>query len=222
MDNKELALLHQKIDYLTEQFEAQRKRQQALEELQQDMVPIVNHAIKLSIDELAEIGTDFRVEDLLFLLKRLLRDTHLLLRMLDQLEALSALEDEVQLLGRQVFNQVVEALDRLEREGYFAFARGGWYVLEQIVAEFDEEDIRALGDTIVILLKTVRNMTQPDVMALANRAVDALRTNGAKGDKVSTWALIRELGDPQVRQGLARMLNLVKALADQPDTPNLN
>ncbi len=221
MDNKELALLHQKIDYLTEQFEAQRKHQQALEELQQDIVPIVNHAIKLSIDELAEIGMDFRAEDLLFLIKRLLRDTHLLLRMLDQLEALSALEDEAQLLGRQVFNQVVEALDRLEREGYFAFARGSWYVLEQVVAEFDEQDIRAMGDNVVALLKTARNITQPDVMALADRAVDALRADGAK-DKVSTWALIRELGDPQVRQGLARMLNLVKALADQPGTPNLN
>ena len=43
-----------------------------------DAIPVVNHMVKLSIDELAEIGTDFQLEDLTFLLKRVLRDTRLL------------------------------------------------------------------------------------------------------------------------------------------------
>ena len=65
MDN-DLALLHQKLDYLTEQFETQRRRQDEINELVNDAVPVVNHMIKLSIDELAEIGTDFQLEDLTF------------------------------------------------------------------------------------------------------------------------------------------------------------
>lgn len=223
--DKDLALLHEKIDHLTEQLEAQRKRQEALDELKDDLVPIGNHMIKLSIDELAEIGTEFQLEDLLFLLKRLLRNTPMLLQMMDRLEALSALGDEAQLLGRQVFASSVETLDRMEREGYFAFAREGWRILERIVTEFSEEDARALGDNIVTILTTVRNMTQPDVMALANNAVNAMRTDGApdgNGKNPSALALLRELGDPRVRKGMLRMLNLVKALADQPAPPSPN
>jgi uncharacterized protein YjgD (DUF1641 family) len=223
--DKDLALLHEKIDTLTEQLDEQRRRQQALDELKDDMIPIANHMIKLSIDELEEIGTEFQLEDLLFLLKRLLRNTPLLLQMMDQLEAISALGDEAQILGKQVFSSTVETLDRLEREGYFAFAREGWRVLERVVTEFSEEDVRALGDNVVTILTTVRNMTQPDIMTLANNAVDAIRVEEPveeNGRNPSALTLLRELNDPKVRKGMMRMLNLVKALADQPESPSPN
>ncbi len=221
-DPTEIALLHEKLDHLTELLEAQEHRQQELDELKSDLIPIANHAIKLSIDELAEIGTEFRLEDLLFLLKRLLRSTPLLLRILDQMEALSSLGDEAEMLGKQVFSTGVEALDRLERRGYFAFAREGAYILDQIVSEFSDEDVRALGDNIVTILKTVRNMTQPEIMGLANRAVDAMRGADIHEGDTSLLALARELRDPQVRKGMARLLSMLRVLADQPTSPDVN
>jgi len=216
IDATQMALLLEKIDYLTEQVEAQRRRQQELEELQHDLIPIVNHAIKLSISELAEIGNDFKLEDLLYLMKRLLRNTHLLIDLMDQLEAAAALGPEAKILYKQVFHTSVTTLDRMEREGFFNFARGGWYILEQIVSEFSEEDVRALGDNVVTILKTVRAMTQPEIMALANNAVQTISQEPNVEENASAWALIREMGDPKVRKGLARMLNVLKVLADQP------
>ncbi len=214
----DLNVLNQKIDYLTEIVEAQRKRQVELEELQRDMVPIVNHMIKLSIDELAEIGTEFQGEDLLFLLKRLLRDTHLLIDMLDRLEALYGLTQELELMGKPMFNQAVEKLDELERNGYFDFARGGWYIMERIMEEFCEDDVRALGDNIVTILLTIRSMTQPEILALANNAIGAIGEEPIDmPEKVSLWALLKEMSNPQVRKGLYRMLEMVKVLSDQPD-----
>lgn len=219
----DLASLHQKIDYLTEQIDLQRKRQDELDELKRDLVPIANHMLKLTIDELSEIGTDFELEDVLFLLKRLLRDTRRLTLMLDRLEAGMDLVDEFQLLGRQMFSDSVEMLDKMEREGYFDFVRGGWYTLERIVDEFDGEDVRALGDNIVTILKTVRNLTQPEVLALANNAIGSIKEPDPHNGKVpSIFALLRELTDPKVRKGLARTLNLVKALSDQPEEKNLS
>jgi hypothetical protein len=102
-----------KLDYLVAQAEAQRRFQDEMEELKNDVVPIANHMIKLTIDELAEVGSEFQVEDLLFLLKRLLRDTDLIVNGLDRLESMADLFDETQLLSKQVFNQVVVALDRM-------------------------------------------------------------------------------------------------------------
>ena len=217
----ELASLHEKLDAVTLMLEEQRKQQRAFQELQDDMMPVVNHGIKLAIDELAEIGMDFQVEDLLYLLKRMLRNTTLIHKMMDQLESVSALSDEVGILGTQMFNTAVHQLDELEREGYFTFARGGWNILEQIVSEFGEEDIKALGDNIVTILKTVRSMTQPEVMGLANNLAVAVQEEQVD-QNISVIALAREFSDPKVRRGLARLLNVVKVMADDPPKASVN
>jgi len=190
MDN-DLALLHQKLDYLTEQLETQRQQQEGMNELMHDAVPIVNHMIKLSIDELAEIGTDFQLEDLTFLLKRVLRDTRMLVGLLDQVEAVAELAEEGQVMGKRIFHQVTMELDRLEREGYFEFTRAGWSVAERAVREFKAEDLEATG----------------------NRMIEALKEEPP--EKVSFFGLLRALGDPKVRRGLYRSLNLLKAIGDQ-------
>jgi uncharacterized protein YjgD (DUF1641 family) len=211
-----------KLDYLVAQAEAQRRFQDEMEELKRDVVPVANHMIKLTIDELAEVGSEFQAEDLLFLLKRLLRDTRLIVDGLDRLESMAELFDETQRLSKQVFNQAVVTLDRMEQEGYFAFARGGWHIAERIVTEFGEEDINALGDNIVTILKTVRNLTQPEIMAMTNNALGALQTDAPGEENPSMWALLRDLSDPKVRRGMARLLNMVKVLADQPAGPSKN
>jgi len=126
----DIALLHQKIDALTEQVtfltiqaDQQIRRQIALDELKDDLIPIANHVIKLGIVELAEIGDEFQIEDIFFLLKRIMRNTPLLLDIFDRLESLMGIADETALLGKQVFNHAVEQLDNYEQEGYFELFR---------------------------------------------------------------------------------------------------
>jgi uncharacterized protein YjgD (DUF1641 family) len=218
----DLTALHQKIDlltgqvsYLTEQLEAQHNRQLEMVELRKDFMPIANDMVRIAIDELADIGNDFQAEDLLFLLKRVLRNTNNFITMLDRLEGVMGLADETKLLGHQVFDTTVETLAELEQKGYFDLLRGLGYITERIVDEFGEDDVRALGDNIVTILTTVKNMTQPEVLSIANQAVEAIQDQPSD-QEITTWGLIREFSDPKVRKGMARMLNLVKAMADQP------
>ena len=189
MDN-DLALLHQKIDHLTAQLDAQHQRQNEIKELMDDAIPVVNHVIKLSIDELAEIGNDFELGDLLFLVKRVLRDTRMLVGLLDQLESVAELAGEGQKMGKRIFHQVTMELDRLEREGYFGFARAGWKVADRLVHDHKPEDVESLG----------------------NRVADALKTEPP--EKISLFTLLQMMDDPKVRRGLYRSLNLLKAIGD--------
>ena len=223
MDN-DVALLHQKIDrlsmqvaFLSEQAIIQQRRQQEFDELKQDMIPIANHLIKLTIDELAEIDPEFEIEDLIFLLKRVLRNVPLILTMFDRFEAIMGITDEVELLGKQVFSTAVERLDQLERDGYFGFAREGWGILERVVTEFSDEDVKALGENVVTILTTVRNMTQPEIMAMANNAIGAIQEVPPETKTPSVFSLIRELSNPKTRRGMARMINLLQVLDEQPD-----
>ncbi len=228
MDN-DVALLHQKIDTLTtqvaflaEQAEIQQRRQQEFDELKEDMIPIANHMIKLTIDELAEIDPEFEIEDLIYLLKRVLRNVPLILSMFDRFEALMGITDEVELLGKQVFSTTVEQLDEMERAGYFAFAREGWGIMERIVTEFSEDDVKALGDNVVTILTTVRNMTQPEIMAMANNAIGAIQEVPPEEKTPSMLSLFRELSNPKTRRGMARMINLLQVLDEQPKKSNTN
>jgi len=82
-------------------------------------------------------------------------------------------------------------LDRLEREGYFGFARAGWSVAERAVKEFDAEDLEAAG----------------------NRMIEAFKEKPP--ESVSVFALLRALGNPKVRRGMYRSLNLLKVIGDQ-------
>jgi uncharacterized protein YjgD (DUF1641 family) len=216
-------LLHQKIDnltmqvaYLTEQAEIQQRRQLEFDELKQDMIPIANHMIKLTIDELAEIDPEFELADLLYLVKRILRNMPLILSMFDRFEALMGITDEVELLGKQVFSTVVENLDQMERDGYFAFAREGWGIIDRVVSEFSEDDVKALGDNVVTILTTVRNMTQPEIMAMANNAIGAIQEVPQETATPSVLSLLRELSNPKTRRGMARMINLLQILDEQP------
>ena len=191
--SQDLIEINQKLDTLMAYFDEQQTRQQAMNELRDDMLPIANHMIKLTIDELAEIGTEFRGEDLLFLVKRLLRNTHLLIKLVDQLEGLMGLADEVDLLGKQVFNQAVMQLDSMEQKGYFRVAREGMQVVDQVVGELESDDLQALGEMIV---KSIQAAKQP-----------------APEKAPSLLALTRQMNDPEVRIGMARMLNVVKAIS---------
>jgi uncharacterized protein YjgD (DUF1641 family) len=215
--------IHQKLDYLVDKMEDYWQRQEAMQELRNDLVPIANHMIKLSIDELAEIGSEFQLEDLLFLLKRLLRDTHLLVDLVDRVESMADLFDELQPIGNQAFSQAIHALDHLERQGYFTFARAGGRIAERIVTEFSEEDVNALGENIVLILNTIKEMTQPEIMNFVRNTLLIAEKEVEKPVDTSYRGLLRQIQDPAVRRGLAltmRVLHVVGSQAEQNGKSN--
>lgn len=193
--DKDLTLLHSKVDQLTEQVaflsnlaQDQQRRAQELDELKADLIPIGNQLVNLTIQELAEIGSDFELEDLLYLLKRALRNTNLILSMMDRLEALMGIADEVELLGKQVFSASVESLDRLERSGFFQQA----------------------GD----LLK---NISDGETLADLNRALVAFQSAPGNGSSPpSLIGLVRDLNQPEARRGLDRLVKMIAALGHDP------
>jgi uncharacterized protein YjgD (DUF1641 family) len=214
----QLEQIQQKLDYLTERVDNQCRRSDSLLDLQQDLIPVANDMFRLTIKELDEIDNGFTLEDVLFLFKRLLRDTRQITDMLDRVESTVDLVDELNALGRPVLHDAIQALDRMERRGYFAFFNGGQYVLDRIVTEFDENDLRALGDNVVTILSTIRNMTQPDMMALANNMIDSVREEPDTEARVSMWRLVKELNDPQVRRGMVRLLHMVRSLSEPAES----
>lgn len=107
----------------------------------------------------------------------------------------------------------------LEQRGYLSFARSSLGVVDRVVTSFGEEDVTALGDNIVLILETVKEMTQPEVMALLRQTVAEVNDPAdATAEPPTIRRLLREFRDPEVRLGLARLLAVLRAVgAGAPD-----
>ena len=85
---------------------------------------------------------------------------------------------------------------------------------------FDEDDVAALGDNVVLILETVKEMTQPEVMTMLQRTAHVVNEPGtAPTEPPSLFALLREMREPEVRLGLARLLDVLRSLAAQAPPP---
>ncbi len=220
-----IADLTQKIDalttqvqYLTEQAQIAERGRRDRDELMRDLMPIANDAFRLTTEQLEEIQEYVDLNDLLRLLKRLLRNGRNFETMLDQLESIMDLLGTIGPLTDSAFGKAVDTLEQMERKGYFAFAKGGIQIADNIVTSFTEDDVKHLGDNVVLILNVVKDMTQPQIMTFVRNTLMVAESEIEKPVDTSLVALIKQMNDPAVRRGLAltmRVLSVVGAQASE-------
>ncbi len=213
--DKDMELLHQKIDFLTEQVMETQRRQRELEELRKDLTPVVTDLFNTTVEELDEVSPYFTYEDLLFLVKKLLRNVRNLTAIFEQLESATDLVKDVAPLSREVFDDMLQRLDDFEKKGYFSFMRAAFGVLDNIVTHYSEEDVRLLGENITTILDTVKQATQPEIMTSVQNAVTIYRDIDVEiPEKMSTFALMKQFFDPEVRRSLGTGLSILKKVSE--------
>ena len=174
---------------------------------------MASEAYRLSVQQLDEIEGYVQLEDIIRVMKRLMRNTRNIEEMLDQLEGLADLGREVGPLSQDMFLMLMTRLDEMERKGYFTFLQGGMEIMDQIVTNFTEEDVRQLGENIVLILQTVKEMTQPEIMQLLSNTAHVMREEDIPED-VSLFYIVRQMNDPQVKRGLAKTLNVLRTVSE--------
>jgi uncharacterized protein YjgD (DUF1641 family) len=207
--------LSAQVQFLTEQSRAAERRQQDREELMRDLAPVVSDAYRLTVEQLEEVEQYVGLNDLLRLLKRLLRNGRNIEKMLDQLESAMDLLETAGPLSDEAFGKAVDTLEQMTRKGYFVFARGGLRILDKIVTSFGEEDVRLLGDNIVLILQTIKGMTQPEVMNFVRNTVEVIDLEKDQPVETSLMALWRQTRDPNVRRGLALTMRVLRTVGAQ-------
>ena len=107
---------------------------------------------------------------------------------------------------------VLARLDEMERKGYFAFGAGAMNVMDRVVTSFSTEDIDNLGENVVLILNTVKELTQPEVMQLLQRTAQEVRE--AEVEEIGLIRLMWGMRNPAVRRGMSRMLRVLESFAD--------
>jgi uncharacterized protein YjgD (DUF1641 family) len=213
--NQKIDALTTQVAYLSEQAQIAERQRQERNELMRDLTPIADQAFNLAIEQLEEVQEYIDLSDLLRLFKRLLRNGRNLEKMLDQLESLADLIETVSPLADDAFGKAVDVLAGMEAKGYFAFAQGGMKLLDNVVTSFSEEDVNRLGDNIVLILNTVKDMTQPEIIGFVRNTLLVAEKEIEKPVDISYLGLVRQMRDPAVRRGLALTLRVMQVIGAQ-------
>jgi uncharacterized protein YjgD (DUF1641 family) len=203
-----------RLERLEGQMAALAASAKAVSELREELAPRVNEAVQALIVELADVEADFQLEDLFFLVKKLMRNTRNLNFMLDQMKNLIDFALTAEPLLKSTVPQVISYLDELERGGVLRLLGTGMEVLKKVSAGYSAEDWRQTVDGMVRLAGILKKMTAPGTLDLLDRAADLpSRVNLSGAQAVGAWGMLRCTGDPQVRQGLGVLLEFTKGLA---------
>jgi len=68
----------------------------------------------------------------------------------------------------------------------------------------------------VTIVNTVKNLTQPDMLAAINNAVNIYKhLDINQVEPVSLWKAMREMNSPEMRKGLGFMITFLKSLSEE-------
>ena len=152
-----------------------------------------------------------QMEKLLEACQKLDRATQILMELKRDKEMVMELGQDLMPMANGIIHLTSDRLQQFEKDGTLDFVREGVKVLQRVSSSFTPEDVRLLGENIVHILMTVRNLTQPEVLDLADRASEALGAKTAS-KPVGTFGLVRAMRDPEVQRGTGVLLDLLRSL----------
>lgn len=209
--------INRKLDVVLEEIELQRRHRREMDDLKDDLLRIGRDLYQTAVEELDEVHDHLNTGDLLYLGKKLLRNVRTITGMLEQLENTRDFLQDFNPVARQLFTDLMQKLDELDRKGYFVFLKEFSAVADRVVTSFTIDDVRHLGENIVTILNTVKSLTQPDMLQAINNAVVVYKNlDTSATEDVSLLSLVRELNTPEARRGLAFTIRFLKSVAAQP------
>ena len=215
--------LEAKLDRIADQVamiaaevEIQARRREATSELIADMTPLAMSGLTSVSEKLVE--QEVSLDDIQRLVIRVASQAGQLERLLAQLQSISELASGLTGLGSEAVTMITTRLTEMEEKGYFAFIQQAGGIVDQVVTNYSEEDVAALGDNVVLILDTVKEMTQPDIMGLLRSTATALHEQAEEVEQgteevPSMLGLLAQMRDPQVRLGLQRALGMLKSIS---------
>ena len=216
---RKIDVMSVQMDLLVEELREQRLRRQQWDELRSDLAPIAGEAMTLASSELEAVQEWVQPEDMLRLVRRILRNTRNIEAGMERFESLMDFLDDAGPLTSEAVAKILTTLEDFEQRGYFEFADAAFGIVDQIVTTYSKDDVDALGDNIVQMLDIVKDLTQPEMLAVAQRMLDALQRQQAAAElepaePPGLIALAGQMRDPVVRRGLARALNTFNVVSD--------
>ena len=208
---QQLQAIRNQLDHITAEMDLANRRRREIDELKDDLTLIAKDAFNSAVVELEDIAPFVNTGDFLYLIKKILRNTSNISGLIHKLESTIDFIEDGKPIGKELFNDLLLKMDKLDRRGYFLFFSETFRVLDNIITSFTIEDIQQLADNVVTILNTVKKLTQPDMLKVMDNAVEVFRNLNVEGvEEYSIWKAARELNTPEMKRGLGFLISFLK------------
>jgi TusE/DsrC/DsvC family sulfur relay protein len=131
--------------------------------------------------------------------------------LVDRQRKLDELIEDFTPIAKGMVSSASGRLESYERRGYFEKAKEALGIVERIADGFTPEDVRKLGGAVVGILETVRELTQPEVLAVASEAAGVLQ-NAGEAPPIGIVGMVRATSDQEVQKGMSVLVEVMKRL----------
>ena len=208
--------LEQKLDLVLEYVNQQRLRSEVVEDLVSDVVIIGKDLYNSSVIELEKQDVQFDPDELKQLTINLVKNVKNINEIIGLLESIMDLKQDIGPILNEIIIEFTKKMHTIEEKGYFDFAREIGRLMDNIVTNFSQEDVRQLADNVVLILQTVKNITQPEMLVAVNNAVKvygSIQTDDIR--PYSMWQMMREMRSPEMKSALGFLVAFMKNLSKQ-------
>ena len=208
---KQLQGIQEKLDSIQAELTVSRRHREEMQELKEDLTMVAKDLFQSAVIELEDVAPFVQTGDFLHLVKRIIRNTNNISSTISQLESLLDFLEDWRPIGKELFNDGLEKLDEMDRKGYFAFIKEISAIMDSIVTHFSVEDVRLLSENIVMILETVKNLTQPEMLHALNNALTVYQNIDIESiEEYSAMRALRELRTPEMKRGLGFIITFLK------------
>jgi len=212
MNNEELIL--KRLDHLENEIAPVAESARSIRELRDELEPRLNEAVQALIVELADVEADFQIEDLLFLMKKSMRNVRNFTFALEQLKNLIDFALTVEPLLKTTVPEIITYFNKLEQKGVFNLFPVMMKVTEKLGQAYTTEELEQLGGSLVDLLGVAQKLTTPEAMELLEKAAELpAKVDLSQAKPVGFWGLMGRMGDKEIKQGMGVLMELTKGLA---------
>jgi uncharacterized protein YjgD (DUF1641 family) len=203
----------ERLDRIEAQLAPISRSASSLQDLREDLIPLSGQAFRLVIRELEDVESGFQLEDLMAMIKRMLRSVKHITFSLDQLENIVDFVTIIEPLLKSAVPQMINYLDDLEQRGVLRIITSMLDVRAKIAEAYSPEDVDQIGDGAVVALGLAKKLSDPKAREFLEKFAELpSKVDLADAKPIGPFGMLGALSSKEARQGLGVLMELTKAM----------
>ena len=214
--NTRIDVLEKKIDLILEYVNKQRLNAIVVEDLAGDLGIIGKDFYDTAVEELDKRQVEIEPAEVTDLVISFLRNIENFKVMMNTFEMMIDLTKEIGPIANDVIIDMTKQLAILDQKGYFDFVRNIAPIIDNIVTGLSPEDLKGLADNIMLIINTVKDITQPDMLKSIDNAIKMYSSMEIEDvPSYSVWRLMREINSPEMKKAIGFGVTFLKNMSKE-------
>ncbi len=214
--NTRIDVLEKKIDLILEYVNKQRLNAAVVEDLAGDLGIIGKDFYDTAVEELDKRQVEIEPAEVTDLMISFLRNIENFKVMMNTFEMMIDLTKEIGPIANDVIIDVTKQLAILDQKGYFEFVKNIAPIIDNVVTGLSPEDLKGLADNIMLIINTVKDITQPDMLRSIDNAIKMYSSMEIEDvPSYSVWRLMREINSPEMKKAIGFGVTFLKNMSKE-------